>query len=176
MQDIMIDLETLDVLPTSLIMQVGLVRFDATSDTPLANPDTNPDIELYNVELKGQDGTWSEQTLRWWMKQSDSARKGLETPAALPIAEVLGRVQTLAQAEKIKRVWSHGAAFDHPIVIYHLNKLGMGEMCSYRKLRCTRTLFDLFDMGKTNPQILHRADWDAWAQAEDVRRAYQNMK
>ena len=173
MQDLMIDLETLDVLPTALILQVGLVRFDADSNSPVAGPDTNPDIELYNVELKGQDGTWSEQTLRWWMNQSDSARKGLETPATLPISQVLGRVQVLAQDKKVTRVWSHGAAFDHPIVIYHLNKLGMGEMCSYRKLRCTRTLFDLFVMERTNPQILHRADWDAWAQAEDVRRIYQ---
>ena len=170
MQDLMIDLETLDVVPTAMIMQVGLVTFDAASVFPIAGPDTNPDIELYNVELKDQDGTWSEKTLRWWMNQSDS---GLENPAARPLAKVLGRIQILAQKENIKRVWSHGAAFDHPIVIYHLNKLGMGELCSYRKLRCTRTLFDLYTLDKSVPKITHRADWDAWAQAEDVRRIYQ---
>ena len=62
----MIDLETLDTKPSSQILSLGAVKFNALSnEEPYSDLYLKPDIDQQNK--KGR--TTSESTIEWWDKQ-----------------------------------------------------------------------------------------------------------
>ena len=172
MKHLMVDLKTLDVAPSAIILQVGAVRFSESG--PIPEPDTgSPDVILYNILLTGQDGSMSEQTFRWWLRQSEGARQGLCTPEPVPLEHALRDLCKMA--DQCDRVWSHGASFDIPIINFHLKGR---QLCSFLDVRDTRTLFELAGITRSNrtePKVSHRADWDAWAQAHTAQTALNRI-
>ena len=62
---IMIDIETLATTPDAVVMSVGAVKFDPTSDQPPTSKTLwRPDID----EQTERDRHVSESTLEWWSK------------------------------------------------------------------------------------------------------------
>lgn len=113
MKDIMVDLETMDNVPTAAIVSIGAVECDLTTG----------DIgdEFYRViELDNQLGTINAETIYWWMKQSKEARDALRVLGRLNIKETLLSfnkwIYSLdCPAENI-RLWGNGASFDNAII------------------------------------------------------------
>jgi len=73
--DIMIDLETLDVLPTATVLTIGAVKFD-----PFGEDQVQKSAEKFyvKVDLDSCDAlglTTSESTLAWWGQQSKAAQE-----------------------------------------------------------------------------------------------------
>ena len=75
--DIMIDLETLDVLPTATILTIGAVKFD-----PFGDDINEKKAEKFYVRVDVDScdalgGTVSQSTLEWWAQQEKAAQDAL---------------------------------------------------------------------------------------------------
>ena len=170
--DIMIDLETLDVLPSATILTIGAVKFD-----PFGDESTMEKFYL-KVDVDSCDkigATVSQSTLDWWSKQSAAAQE-----AAFDPTDRISIEDAMAQLYKFcwggKRVWSHGVGFDLIILEWYFRKIGKAVPWSFWEMRDTRTLFDI----GINPQratvTAHNALADAIDQAVGVQNVFNALK
>lgn len=170
--DVMIDLETLDVLPTATILTIGAVKFDPFGD------ESKMEKFYLKVDVDTCDkigATVSQSTLDWWANQSAEAQEAAFDPTDRVSIEV-----AMAQLYKFcwggKRVWSHGVGFDLIILEWYFRKIGKAIPWSFWEMRDTRTLFDI----GINPQratvTAHNALADAIDQAKGVQTIYQTLR
>lgn len=115
---IMLDLETLDLGPRSVITQVGIIGF------PLDDPDT--EMRRINEFLLVQpqialNRTISFDTILWWMDQEDKARAKLKESAGNDMEELLAAVRSVHRklsdlirsvGERNVELWARGPQFD----------------------------------------------------------------
>lgn len=116
MNDIMLDLETLDNVSSSCILSVGAVECNLTTG--------EIGEEFYRVvDLKDQINqgfTIDGEMIYWWFKQSDEARLALVVEGRIPVKTLcldFHRWVSYLDApnEKI-RLWGNGACFDNAII------------------------------------------------------------
>lgn len=173
--DIMIDLETLDVLPTATILTLGAVKFD-----PFGDESNDPKMEkLYlRIDIDSCDklgATVSPATLDWWAQQSPAAQEEAFSPAGrVDIADAMNQLYKFCWGAK--RVWSHGAAFDVPICEFYFRKLGKAIPWNFWEVRCTRTAFDLGINPNRATVTAHNALDDAVDQALGVQKIYRTLR
>jgi len=115
---IMIDLETLDTGPRSVITQVGIIAF------PIDDPET--EIRRISEYLPAQpqivlNRTISFETVLWWMDQEDIARKRLKESSGNDMEQLLAFVRSIHRklsdlirsvGENNIEVWARGPQFD----------------------------------------------------------------
>lgn len=171
--DIMIDLETLDVLPTATILTLGAVKFDPFGD------DSNDMEKLYlRIDIDSCDrlgATVSPSTLDWWATQSQAAQDEAFNPEGrVDIADAMNQLYKFCWGAK--RVWSHGAAFDVPICEFYFRKLGKAIPWKFWEVRCTRTAFDLGINPNRASVTAHNALDDAVDQALGVQKIYRTLR
>lgn len=150
---IMLDLETLDVKPTAVVVSIGAVAFDPYS--PALG-------EAFYVELTipskpGEPGGLEQQqtagctvgasTAQWWLQQSDEARTvfakdGLDSAARLqPAAALMQFSQFIARhGGPDAEIWGNGADFDNVILGNLYRTFGYKQPWSFGKNRCFRTM------------------------------------
>jgi hypothetical protein len=165
---IMLDLETLDTSPTSVVVSIGAVAFD------LENPILGQTLylELSN-DLAAQQKrgcTISADTVVWWMQQNLAARNVFEKKHA----DDTSRVSTHEALELFSqfitdnggnkaRIWGNGADFDNIILGNLYSVYGMPRPWSYSRNRCFRTVKnehigpDKFERHGTHHHALHDA-------------------
>ena len=166
MNHIMIDLETLDTVPSSIILSIGAVYFDSGG---LGR-------EFYlPIKLEGQEKrTWSVDTLLWWMNQSEDARKAtfLNNEAVL-LHDALIKLANFIFSFNNDHVliWSNGPDFDAAILQDAYKKELINVPWSYSQNRCYRTYrdfhtpIDIARLGAHNAlsdakyQALHMVQW-----------------
>lgn len=111
MSDLMIDIETLDVRPTSTILTIGAQGFDPFSDK-------FTDVTYYKrLTLDSQDGrTILDDTVEWWGNQAEDAQEEAlgDGPDRVEIKEALTELSKIAW--KHKRIWANGITFDMVIL------------------------------------------------------------
>jgi len=138
MKEIMLDIETMDTLPTAAIMQIGACYFDRESGkigkTFFANIDLNSCIE------KGL--TVNGDTIYWWLSQSDSARESMLKKPRGKVENVLKRFRKFANGATT--IWCH-ASYDFPIVTNAMVACGIDPM-NFLIVRDIRTISDLSGM------------------------------
>ena len=140
--DIMIDLETLDVLPSATILTIGAVKFD-----PFGEEANDPKMEKFylKVDIDSCDrigASVSTATLDWWANQTAAAQADAFDPSnRIPIEEAMTKLYKFCWGGK--RVWSHGAGFDVIILEWYFRKIEKAIPWSFWEVRDTRTLFDL---------------------------------
>ena len=173
--DIMIDLETLDVLPSATILTIGAVRFD-----PFGMDVEEPSCEKFyvKVDLDSCDRiglTTSQATIDWWAGQSKEAQDEAFSPEGrIDIVDAMNQLYKFCWGAK--RVWSHGASFDTIICEHIFRKIGKAVPWQFWEVRCTRTLFDI-GINPTRPPVLkHHALEDAWNQAVGVQNVYKALR
>lgn len=173
--DIMIDLETLDVLPTASILTIGAVKFD-----PFGDDVNTPTSEKFyvKVDLDSCDRygcTVSQDTLDWWAKQSKEAQEeAFSVDGRVPVEEAINQLYKFCWGAK--RVWSHGAGFDVIILENLFRKVGKSIPWSFWEVRDTRTLFDLGINPNRPPVLAHHALEDAWNQAVGVQNVFKTLR
>jgi DNA polymerase III epsilon subunit-like protein len=173
--DVMIDLETLDILPTATILTIGAVKFDPFGDD-VKNPQC---VKFYTrVDVDSCDrlgATVSSSTLEWWAGQDQAAQDEAFDPR-----DRVDVVQALEQLYKFcwgaKRVWSHGAGFDVIILENYFRKIGKAIPWQFWEVRDTRTLFDIGINPNRPPVLKHHALEDAWNQAVGVQNVYRTLR
>lgn len=165
MRGIMIDLETLGTSSMAPVVQIGIVTFDYPT---LLSQEFLCKRYCWNVipwpcQMKHAD--WD--TIRWWLEQSDEARKSITTgydPQSL--AKVLEEVCKLFASYDFADVWAHGTTFDIPIFSNLFKLVGYKLPFNYRNVRDTRTMAMMYpNVKRPEPSIRHDAGYDAEAQA-----------
>lgn len=178
MNHVMVDLETLDLKPTAVILSIGAVKF---------NPDTgqvqSPEDGFHvfcRVEDQLQHGfSIAEATLVWWLEHNvDTLRTDWALKQRVPLDEALRLfAQWLPSKEELRGFWSHGAAFDQAVLeyAYRVRSPDTGPPWGHRQSRDTRTLFALAQFELPDNTAKHVAISDAWTQATAVCSAWRQL-
>lgn len=176
---IMVDLETMSTGPGAAILQIGAVTFDPASDYIDVNGGFEKNVSLDSCIRAGL--TIDESTLAWWMQQSAIARAAVMAEPR-PLREVLSYLTAWLGFVNFQEpdiaIWSHGLAFDVPILENAYRALGFRAPWNHRVGRDTRTLFWLAaERGWSAPNhvVAHTGLADAVAQAQDVQSAYRAL-
>lgn len=135
---IMIDIETMGNESNSAIVSIGAVEFNmVTGETGK---------EFYtNVSLKSSLDVGLQinaDTVMWWMKQSDEARKSLTDGETKDIESALYDLAAfiIDCGGKNCQVWGNSARFDLGILSDAYSKVGSKIPWDFRNERCVRTL------------------------------------
>ena len=173
--DIMIDLETLDVLPSATILTIGAVKFD-----PFGEDISEPAMQKFyvKVDIDSCDRlgcTVSQATLDWWSSQSQAAQdEAFDPNGRIDIVDAMNQLYKFCWGAK--RVWSHGAGFDVIICENLFRKMGKAIPWQFWEVRDTRTLFDIGINPHRPPVLKHHALEDAWNQAVGVQNVYRTIR
>lgn len=171
----MMDLETLGSAPGCPILSIGIVEFVPETirqglDAWRASLNTfKVNISLESCMAAGL--TMSAQTIKWWMFQPEAARRDAFDSAAdeISLLEACQAAAFVIDDMKDVRVWCHGAPFDVPILGAAMRAVGVKEPWNFRKVRDTRTIFEI--AGIEYSGTYHEPVLDATAQAEAVSHA-----
>ena len=170
MDDVMIDLETLDTGVTAAILSIGACRFN----------ETEIDGEGFYRAITIQSNidehrTISGNTLAWWVGQGEKAKRVFADPAAVPLGQALDELRawlgTPVEA-KNKRVYGNGANFDISILDHAYAAGGQTSPWEFYNVRCFRTLKSLpsaRNVPKPDNALAHNALFDAIAQAQHLQ-------
>lgn len=112
--DLMIDLETLDTKPSAIVLSIGACFFDLKKGEIGATFHTY--LTIKDQDKKGR--TFSEETLRWWMGQSDAAKRIFSEkrkPTADGVADFINWCEANKNGKEINP-WGNGATFDIAII------------------------------------------------------------
>ena len=161
MNNIMLDLETMGTSSNAAIIAIGAVRFDtAVRDKFYCTIDLS-DCVKNGLEM-------DPDTVMWWMRQSDDARKQFENPDH-DLAAALGAFRQWSGTDPI--IWGNGADFDNAILANAYRKIEQQPPWNFWNNRCYRTVKNL------NPEIKierigthHNALDDAESQARHLLR------
>ncbi len=178
MKNIMIDLETMGIRRNSLIIAVGAVYFEPD---PSVVGGVNLGEAFYeNIDWKSgiEAGMGLDvSTVKWWMTQSEEARKAVLAEGESLEQVLLGLVTFIEQAAGIKnvKVWGNGSTFDISLLEYAYDLLGWDSPWQFWNVRDCRTVEDLatgiFDKKTvTREGTAHHALDDAKHQATYVSR------
>jgi len=173
--DVMIDLETLDVLPSATILTIGAIKFD-----PFGDDVREKTCEKFyvKVDIDSCDRlglTTSKDTINWWSQQSKAAQdEAFSTKDRIPVHEAINKLYKFCWGAK--RVWSHGAGFDIIILEHVFAKLNKKVPWSFWEVRDTRTLFDIGINPERPPVLAHHALEDAWNQAVGVQNVLRTLR
>lgn len=170
---IMIDIETLGTTPDCVVLSFGAVKFDPyTSVDPYDKVHFKVDVE--SQTLAGR--TICDNTLEWWSKQSVEIQEDAFNSAdRLPVEDFLKKISKYCVAAD--GLWAHGLNFDVGILENLFRQYKTPVPWDFRKLRDTRTLFDLC---KTDPRTnirknAHNAAEDAYWQAKATQIAFSDL-
>lgn len=178
MNALMIDIETLGLIPGSAITQVGYCAANLRTGEQLFMP--------VNIYVEAHPSMIDMDTVAWWMRQSEAARNAVFPEHVTRVAparvfEILQDVyRELGGAEAGVTVWASPAMFDLPMLTSMFataNKsLRDAKPWPYYMERDLMTLYKMLDPEKklkpTNP-VEHDAASDAKAQMDHLIAIFQ---
>lgn len=178
--DLMLDLETFDSDPNATIIAIGAVAFDRDGWDTLATLRGAPERNFYTTVDTWEQGThgrtMSADTVLWWMKQTEEARKHVTQPG-LKLGPSLKLLTAFAQEHGIQRLWGYGATFDNVVIAQAYKAYGLKAPVPYRGHRCARTI--IADAGVQCPEdkdcVPHHALHDAQRQVVWLQQAYRSL-
>lgn len=162
----MIDLETLDVLPSSIVISIGAVFFDHLKTGKIG--------EKFYGTLEIQDQldkkrTISASTLKWWMNQPNEARLVFNEESYSPSHALHLFYQWVKQRcidSKDLKVWGNGASFDPVIMEDLFRSYSVTIPWYFTGIRDLRTFKEYVANNAKLPKPAHHALKDAIAQAQ----------
>lgn len=177
MKNVMLDLETMGTANNAAIVSIGACFFNiATGDI---GDKFDCQVFLGNSSKYGEiDGN----TVLWWLKQDDEARKKLNSPDAISLIEALGQFSNFIGGRNVC-VWGNGASFDCVILRSAYNARSMDAPWPFYMERDVRTIVDLgrsilnFDpkADMLFSGVRHSAVDDAVHQSKYVSAIYQQL-
>jgi hypothetical protein len=170
---IMIDMETLDTAPSTVILTIGAVKFDPRGVGVVEKLELRPTIdeqtETYNRSI-------SDDTLRWWGEQSpDAIEEAMGDRDRISYRDCMEQLYKFCwNADK---VWSNGSGFDVVVAENAFRELDMKIPWPFWTIRDCRTIYDLAGVSlKDGGHVTtHKAVEDAERQAIVVQKAYQKL-
>jgi hypothetical protein len=177
MKHVMVDLETLGTVASSVIMSIGAVRFDLESDA-IDDNGFYASVSIDSNLLAGRQ--ISESTLIWWLDKSPEAQKVFHE-AKQPLDAALESFSewfgTGRGSDKIE-IWSNGADFDIPMLAHAYHLYGWAPPWGPYMGRCMRTFKNLpgaRNVPKNDTGVKHNALDDAINQARQAQAIYKAL-
>jgi hypothetical protein len=181
--EVMLDLETMGVHSDAPVVSIGAVKFDPRGTVGQLGDASDPEykhfhvaVDLYSLEEAGF--RFSGQTLKWWLQQSDAARKallGTEDNPPVHIATALSLFYQWFGDESLP-TWGNGAGFDNVILRNAYERMGGACPFKFSHDRCFRTMKALFpDVPFALPMVAHDAQQDAEAQAFHLQKLFNRI-
>jgi hypothetical protein len=136
MNDVMLDIETLDVSASSVILSIGAVRFDIDQIDSFG-PAFSAHLSIAD-QIRLDKRTISEDTLFWWLGQSDEARNALLSQTREDPSIVLRELAQFISPTDF--VWGNGSDFDNAILADAYRSKNYPLPWRYRNNRCYRTM------------------------------------
>jgi hypothetical protein len=167
-----LDLETLDNVPTAAITSIGCVCVQGGGI-----------VGEFYTRINNPRGTISAETVRWWLKQEAQARTEIDgsqggTSIVTAISDLRDFMNEFAIHEK-RHVWGNGPSFDNVILRETLRAHACCELWPYPNDRDIRTLVALFPDAKKAVQfegVRHHALHDARYEASILCVAFAQEK
>ena len=142
MKDLMIDIETLDTLPTAAVISIGAVYFDRK---------TGEIGDKFYARIDFEDacriGTTSEDTMDWWNSQEKSVREEAFSGVELAKDVAFRFVDFCVDGVK---PWGNGSVFDITIIENWFRETGVKTPWFFWNVRDVRTAVDLFNINPKN--------------------------
>jgi len=144
MKDIMVDLETMDNVPSAAIVAIGAVQCDLTTG--------ELGESFYRVvDLEGQDRlnmTINSLTLYWWLQNPDGARQALCVDGKILLEQMCSKfnkwLKSLGPSTEHLRLWGNGASFDNAIIRYAYRQCNMELPIEFWNDRDMRTIVGFY--------------------------------
>lgn len=179
LNNIMFDMETLGSIADAPILSIGAVRFDPHGDA-IGDQGFYRSVTLEsNFDYHRRP---SEQTIQWWMKQSEGAQAvfnepkvGLDTALEEFVDWVYDFEEDKHVRQKIKKdatIWANGSDFDTPMMAHALTYARIPIPWEFWNSRCVRTYKNLpgaRDIKVERVGTYHNALGDAITQAQLVQ-------
>lgn len=166
MKFLSIDLETLDVEASAVVLSVGLCFVDTETGAEdcahFALP-VQPQIELGR--------SISARTIGWWLQQSDAARASVymafQNSDLAALQQGATAIARIIAMHEVDEVWGYGASFDVSILESLFNDLDIEIPWTYKQVRCLRTAAALISGAQPKERVgtYHNALDDAVYQA-----------
>ena len=173
MNHIMLDIETLDITPTAVILSIGAIVFDPKNPDS-CNEVTDTNTFFWAIDSKDQQGrTVSDDTVKWWSMQ-DKETVALNCFGTSKLRTVLHNFNTWVQSVGSygdTPVWCKGTDFDTVILKNAYEQLNMQLPWRYNQVRDLRTVMKLYNV-KTSATVKHDALSDAVDQAKVLSTLY----
>ena len=147
MQEMMVDIETLDTRVGAVVLSIGAVIW---RDEVRADGNLHYIIEDRFMRILDLDSQFaamrsvSQSTLLWWMQQNAVARAEAFSEEREPVASSLSEFHFWATSrdEAVSRFWASPATFDFPIIETLAEQFGVSVPWTYRQKRDVRTVVD----------------------------------
>lgn len=167
MDQVMIDIETLDIAPTAIVLSIAAVKFDKDKII-------EPNLYLVpHIQPQINAGrTFSEDTLLWWMEQRDDVRNLAFTRNRGSIEVCLDTLNDYVK--DCKGVWAYPVSFDLVILKDLYRMWGRKPGWFYRSEREVRVLKELFNIEKREGN--HNPVTDCITQIEVVQQAMKKAE
>jgi hypothetical protein len=160
--DVMVDIETLDTTPTSVVLSIAAVAFGKRTYQQ------GPRIVLDVQDQIDRGRTISASTLLFWLSQPPEAqkhfKKGLE-PCGDELKNPIALARLASDLAQFDRIWANGPSFDMVIIedLFRTYHVTPPELL-FRKFRDQRTVQELIpdDQWPDLPVgfIAHDPMWD----------------
>ena len=185
----MIDIEALGKSQDSVILTIGALLFDPTSESPWAEnaiydpisghtipSELNVRVDVDEQEALGR--TTDDETVKWWSQQTPEAIEealGEQDRISLKTAlEMLSRMMQACGPKKSARVWSKGPTYDIVMLGHAYDQVNLPAPWTFWNVRDARTVYGIcptLDTKKNGP-ISHRALDDCRNQIILLREAF----
>lgn len=169
----MIDLETLDVIPSATVLTLGAVKFNPFTDD-------EPHSELYlKILIDDQDRlgrTVSDGTVKWWSEQDPAVmEEAFDQTNAVTVEEALRQINKWAVG--VDEIWGQGYGFDITMLEDMYRSVGKPVPWQFWKISDARTITKRMpqDPRKAMQTNLHNALADAYFQAKSVQIIFKHF-
>jgi 3' exoribonuclease, RNase T-like len=175
MAHIMMDFETLSTDIDTVILTMGLVKFDPRGNGIIDKLELRPDVDSQIEKYKR---TISEDTLKWWGQQSPEAiEEAMGFQNRISLRECMDRLYKFCWNST--SVWSNGSVFDIMIAESAFKQLDMTPPWQFWQIRDCRTLYEMAGVSlkdkKYGTKTTHKAVEDAEHQAIVAQDAYRKL-
>lgn len=161
MNNVMVDIETLDNKSTSAIVSISAVKFGQNG-----YDENDTFYRVVDVQSSIDAGlTIGAETIAWWMKQSDQARAVFNEPN-IHLANAL--VEFSKWFPEWAKLWGNGASFDNAILSNAYSVLNLKQPWDFWNDRCYRTVAAQHQLQRLQQGTHHNALDDARSQAEHL--------
>lgn len=168
----MLDLETLSTRPNAVILTLGAVKFNPFSlEDPGPGLYVRPDVD----EQIAQGRDVQDDTVNWWMTQSEDVREeALGTDGRISVEDMYRQLNRFLVGAN--SIWAQGPLFDFAILENLYRQYGWPTPWQYWQIRDSRTLFGVHGDPRVKGKVgLHNALEDCVSQATAVQQVYNRL-
>lgn len=169
---IALDIESLGTAPNSIILSVGMCRFDVARNTIWDDFEVN--IDAKDSAKYGMIA--DPETVEWWAKQPREAfKRATANPVSVDTA--LTMIRGYMEKTRNPNVWSYGSMFDFPMLEWTFKAAGHKHTpWQYRRANCGRTMANVFGAYASGDGIKHTALDDAKWLAQGIMNFFSDLE